>query len=76
MAAQDREELHDFMQQAHTGLVCAFFLLFGVHISTLRISAAVRQYRNDSADRVRASSLLWDPPRSWPLIRGPVPSRA
>ena len=55
MAAQDREELHDFMQQAHTGLVCAFFLLFGVHISTLRISAAVRQYRNDSADRVRAS---------------------
>ena len=75
MAAKDREDLHDFMQQTHTGLVCAFFLLFGVHISTLRISAAVRQYRNDSADRVRASSLLWDPPRL-AADPGPVPSRA
>jgi hypothetical protein len=52
LSATDRGDIEDFMQTTHTLLVCAFFLMMGVHISTIPVSRSVRKYRYEQRDKV------------------------
>ena len=51
LSQQDRNEIQDFMQTTNTLLVCVFFLMMGVHTSTIPVSKSVRDYRYERRDK-------------------------
>jgi|EP01046_Picozoa_sp_COSAG06_P006509 hypothetical protein len=48
LSQEKRGEIEDFMQTTHTLLVCVFFLMMGVHCSTIPVSRSVRDYRYEN----------------------------
>lgn len=51
LSQEDRGEIQDFMQTTNTLLVCVFFIMMGVHTSTIPVSKSVRDYRNEKRDK-------------------------
>jgi hypothetical protein len=51
LSQEDRGEIQDFMQTTNTLLVCVFFIMMGVHTSTIPVSKSVRDYRYEKRDK-------------------------
>lgn len=51
LSQDDRADIQDFMQTTNTLIVCAFFLMMGVHTSTIPVSKSVRDYRHEKRDQ-------------------------